>query len=249
VWRAIGIAVLVAGLILVGVVLFFFGGREPTADPFDPPHDDLAVRATSMPPGKIKVGLESQPESPPTDATELRYEWAAFGSVRSDDLSQLTPDERRQAAGKSGWAVVRYVLTVKAVGLDDDRGVPEAERVKPKPGMMFVRHEGEERWAIYLPRVERSHGTAEFRYHVPGEPKVLRLFARGPDRVRQEGGPEAQPKRVEVFKPWTYSVEAKAGPLADVVKPVLTDTVVVELPARVDVLRVGDAVTALDLRP
>ena len=45
------------------------------------------------------------------------------------------------------------------------------------------------------------------------------------------------------------SIEAKAGPPADVVAPLLTAETTVKLPARVDLLRVGDAVTSLDLRP
>jgi hypothetical protein len=249
-WRVIGAAVLVAAVILSVVAFVSFGGCQKRPDPWQPAEDELSDEAAAMPPGKVKVRLTRKPDAIPADATEARYEWAILASLQEDKLPEVVRD---QAAAKSGWTVLRYSLTVKTVGDADARSVPEGERVKPKPGMMHVRHEGELRWATVFPKAVNGHGSAGFAYHVPGTAKPIRVFATAPERVtaaadRAAAGPRPG-ATIDIFKPWTYSVQAKAGPLADVVAPVLTAEVVLDLPAKVDVLRVGDAVTSLDLRP
>jgi hypothetical protein len=255
-WRVIGVAVVLTLVTFLIFAFLSFGGCQKQPDPWQPPTDELSGDAAAMPPGKVKVRLTRQPAARAADLAplpELEYEWAALASVQPDQLGKLTDEEKAKAAGKSGWAVTRYSLVVKRVGPNDFRMTPEEKRVNPGPGMMFVRHEGEGRWAVFFAGVEKTTGTAGYHYHTPGSPRVIRLFARGAERVRprdeedQKAAPPA--KKLETFKPWTYSVEAKAGPLADVVTPLLTAEVVRDLPTTVDVLKIGDAVTSLDLRP
>jgi hypothetical protein len=249
-WRVIGVAVALAlGTVLV-VAVVSFGGCEKRPDPWQPAEDELSGEAAAMPPNTVTVRLTRQPDAPPAGATEVRYEWAILASLQEDKLPAVV---RRDAAGKSGWTVLRYALTVKPVTADDLRAVPQKDRVQPKPGTAFVRHEGELRWATVFPQAVNGHGTAGFAYHVPGTAKPIRVFATAPERVTAAADPAAAGPRhgasIDIFKPWTYSVEARAGPLADVVTPVLTGETTVELPAKVDLLRVGDVVTSLDLRP
>jgi hypothetical protein len=249
-WRVIGVAVGLAVVALLVVAFVSFGGCEKRPDPWQPAEDELSAEAAAMPPGRVKVRLTRRPDALPADATEARYEWAVLASLQKDHLPEVV---RGQAVENSGWTVLRYSLTVKRVGDADGRTVPEAERVRPKEGMAFVRHEGELRWATVFPKAVNGHGTAGFAYHVPGTAKPMRVYADALERVsaaadRAGAGPRTD-MPIDIFKPWTYSVEVRAGPLADVLAPVLTGETTVELPAKVELLRVGDTVTSLDLRP
>lgn len=252
--RVIGVAALVAVAVLLGSAFLFFGGCEKRPDLWQPPEDELSGEAAVVPPGKVKVRLTRKPDALPPDATEASYEWAVLASLQADRLDP----ELRPKPGETGWTVIRYRLVVKAVGEDDSATIPEGERVRPKVGMRFLRHEGELHWAAYYPRALKQSGTAGYHYHIPGKAKLVRVYPTsewGLGRLKPAAGdPQLdpsppQPAGVEIFKPWTYSVEVKAGPLADVVRPLLTSQVVLDLPAKVDVLQVGDAVTSLDLRP
>lgn len=249
-WRVIGVAVLVAVAVLLVVAFVSFGGCAKRPDPWQPAEDELSEEAAALPSNTVKVRLTRQPDAMPPDATEARYEWAILASLQKDHLPEVV---RGQAAADSGWTVLRYSLTVKPVTDADLRAVAEKDRVQPKPGMAFVRHEGELRWATVFPKAVNGHGTAAFAYHVPGTAKPILVYATTLDRVRAAADPAAAGPRpgasIDVFKPWTYSVEVKAGPLADVLAPVLTGETTVELPAKIDLLRVGDVVTSLDLRP
>jgi hypothetical protein len=227
----------VVGLAVVAGLLAGCGRTEPPPGASDP----LAADAAALPPGQVKV-LPVSPAAVPADAAEARFEWAVLCRLTPADVPD---DHRAGATGRDGWAVTRYVLTVKPVGPAEARAIPEEERVAPRPGMRFVRHEGELRWAKYVPGAADTHGTAGNPHHVPGTPRIVHIR-----EVRfggAFGGPAPEPK-AEVFKPWTYSAEVKDGPLAGVLTNLLTEPRTVELPAVVPVLRVGDAVTSLDLR-
>jgi hypothetical protein len=226
----VGVAA-VAGLAFLAVR----GCSDPEAD-LPTPQDPLSAEAAAVPANKAKVRLTRKPESPPADPKDVSFEWAILSSLPAD------PNNSRS---KAGWSVVRYSLRVRVVGDDDARTTPEAERVRPKPGMMFVRHEGETAWAKFAAGTVRTYGTAGYPYHIPGHPHAVSLGGGGPGSTT----PRVDPPKIDIFKPWTYSVEAKAGSLADVVAPLLTAEVEVELPAKVDILRVGDATTSLDIRP
>jgi hypothetical protein len=251
-WRVVVVAVLIAVSVLLAATFFFFGGCERQPDPWEPPQDEYSSEAAAMPPGQVKVRLSRKPDALPPDAKEARFEWAVLASLQADRLAGLTREEKQTAAGKTGWTVMRYTLTVKRVGDARAEGVRVDEWVQPRPGMMYVRHEGELQWATFLSGAVKSYGTAGFAYHVPGTTKPILVF--GPwEKLALTASDNAavtpQPGQVAILKPWTYSVEAKEGPLADVIAPLLTGEIAVELPAKAELLRVGDAVTSLELRP
>jgi hypothetical protein len=221
--------------VILSTVFFLFGGcTNPEGDLRS--QDPLSGEAAAVPAGKAKVRLTRQPESPAANAKDAHFEWTILASIAADP---------KNSRSKAGWAVIRYSLAVRVIGDDDARTIPEKEKVRPKAGMMFVRHEGETSWAKFAVGTLDTRGTAGYPYHIPGTAHVVSVGGAG----FGETVPGGHAPMVEVFKPWTYSVEAKAGPLADVVKPLLTAEVEVAVPAKVDVLRVGDAVTSLDIRP